>query len=178
MIANFTVCISFSPCIISSSSGSHLYSKPSKNPQTSSLITAGFLDLWIDAYFVSSESRVLRLIPCCSYYWPLLRHFDMNGCLSAIRFINWIQRNVIQCSLQASRCWGFCKLNSFIMLMPLFCQTHHFHSSGVEKSSDGFGFFNKRCLTFNEMRQATAKKKKTHFSGRWHMTITTPGSFE
>lgn len=158
--ANFTVCITFYPCIVSFPSGSHLYSKPSKNPQTSLLITACFLDLWIDAYFVSSESRVLRLIPCCSYYWPLLRHFDMNGCLSAIRFINWIQRNVIQCSLQASRCWGFCKLNSFIMLMPLFCQTHHFHSSGVEKSSDGFGFFNKRCLTFNEMRQAIAKRKK------------------
>lgn len=106
-------------------------------------------------------SRVLRLIPCCSYYWPLLRHCDMNGCLSAIRSINWIQRNVIQYSLQASRCWGFCKLNSFIMLMPLFCQMHHFHLSGVEKSSDGFGFFNKRWLTFNEMRHVTAKEKKT-----------------
>lgn len=36
---------------------------------------------------------------------------------------------------------------------------HHFHLSGVEKSSDGFGLFNKRCLTFNEMRHAAVKKK-------------------
>lgn len=144
-----------------------LIQQTGKNPQKTTLITTCFLDLWTDAYFVSSESRVLRLIPCCSYYWPLLRHYDMNGCLSAIRSINWIQRNVIQYSLQASRCWGFCKLNSFIMLMPLFCQMHHFHLSGVEKSSDGFGSFNKRCLTFNEMRHVAVKKKKnTHFNGK------------
>lgn len=111
-----------------------------------------FLDLWAHAYFVSSESGVLRLIPCCSYYWPLLRHYAVNDCLSAIRSINWIQRNVIHYSLQPSRCWGFCKSNSFIMLIPLFCHMHHFHLSGVEKSSDGFGSLNKRCLTFNEMR--------------------------
>lgn len=160
LFTNFTV------RIISCPSGSHLYSKPSKNPQTSLLITACFLDLWIDAYFVSSESRVLRLIPCCSYYWPLLRHFDMNGCLSAIRFINWIQRNVIQCSLQASRCWGFCKLNSFIMLMPLFCQTHHFHSSGVEKSSDGFGFFNKDVWhSMRRDKQQQREKKNISMAG-------------
>ena len=111
-----------------------------------------FLDLRAYAYFVSSETRVLRLIPCCSYYWPLLRHYDVNDCLSAIRSINWIQRNVIHYSPQPSRCWGFCKSNSFIMLIPLFCHMHHFHLSGVEKSSDGFGSLNKRCLTFNEMR--------------------------
>lgn len=111
-----------------------------------------FSDLRAHAYFVSSESRVLRLIPCCSYYWPLLRHYDVNDCLSAIRSINWIQRNVIHYSLQPSRCWGFCKSNSFIMLISLFCHMHHFHLSGVEKSSDGFGSLNKRCLTFNEMR--------------------------
>lgn len=130
------------------------YVKKGKSPnsQTNLFITASFLDLWTHAYFVSSESRVLRLIPCCSYYWPLLRHYDMNDCLSAIRSINWIQRNVIHYSLQPSRCWGFCKSNSFIMLIPLFCQMHHFHLSGVEKSSDGFGSLNERCLTFNEMR--------------------------
>lgn len=110
------------------------------------------LDLWAHAYFVSSESRVLRLIPCCSYYWPLLRRYEVNDCLSAISSINWIQRNVIHYSLQPSRCWGFCKSNSFIMVMQLFCHMHHFHLSGVEKSSDGFGSLNKGCLTFNEMR--------------------------
>ena len=46
----------------------------------------------------------------------------------------------------------FCKWNSFIMLIPLFCHMQHFHLSGVEKSSDGFGSVNERCLTFNEMR--------------------------
>lgn len=45
----------------------------------------------------------------------------------------------------------FCKSNSFIMLIPLFCHTHHFHLTRVEKSSDGFGSLNKWCLTFNEM---------------------------
>lgn len=133
-----------------------------------------FLDLWTNAYFVSSESR---LIPCCSYYWPLLRRYDMNDCLSAIRSINWIQRNVIHYSLQPSRCWGFCKSNSFIMLIPLFCQMHHFHLSGVEKSSDGFGCLNKRCLTFNEMRNMGGRGG-THFNGKWHMTITTWRPFE
>lgn len=94
------------------------------------------LTFWPHAYFVSSESRVLRLIPCFSHYFPLLRHCDMNDCLSGIRSINWIQRNVIHYSLQASRCSGFCKLNSFIMLISLFCQMHHFHLSGVETSSE------------------------------------------
>lgn len=111
-----------------------------------------FLHLWTHAYFVSSESRVLRLIPCCPYYCPLLRHYDMNDCLSGIRSVNWIQKNVIHYSLQPSRCSGFCKSNSFIMLIPLFCQMHHFHLTGVEKSSDGFGSVNEGCLTFNEMR--------------------------
>lgn len=130
-----------------------LYIKRKRSKLSNKFVHNGiFLDLQAHAYFVSSESRVLRLIPCCSYYWPLLRHYDVNDCLSAIRSINWIQRNVIHYSLQPSRCWGFCKSNSFIMLIPLFCHMHHFHLSGVEKSSDGFGSLNKRCLTFNEMR--------------------------
>lgn len=60
----------------------------------------------------------------------------MNECLRGIRSINWIQRNVIHYCLHASRCSGFCKLNSFIMVIPLFCQMHHFHLSGLETSSE------------------------------------------
>lgn len=90
----------------------------------------------ISAYSVCCGPTVLRLIPCFLYYFPLQRHCDMNECLSAIRSINWIQRNVIHYCLQASRCSGFCKLNSFIMLIPLFCQMHHFHLSELETSSE------------------------------------------
>lgn len=83
--------------------------KRRKEPKVSHKFVSNvfFLHLWTHAYFASSESRVLRLIPCCPYYCPLLRHYDMNDCLSGIRSVNWIQRNVIHYSLQPSRCSGF-----------------------------------------------------------------------
>lgn len=77
-------------------------------------ITASF-SIYGPMHILSRLSRVLRLIPCCSYYWPLPRHYDVNDCLSAIRSINWIQRNVIHYSLQPSRCWGF------VSRIPLLC---------------------------------------------------------
>lgn len=72
--------------------------KKRENSQTNLFITPSF-HICEPMHILSRLSRECwRLIPCCSYYWPLLRHYDVNDCLSAIRSINWIQRNVIHYS--------------------------------------------------------------------------------
>lgn len=131
------------------------------------------MNLFIKLYFRSTGPCIVCL--------PWVKNVEINPMLflllaspETLRF-EWLSechqicqldsKNVIQSSLQASRCWGFCKTNSFIMLMPLFCHTYHFHLSRVEKSSDGFGFFNERCLTFSEMRNM--KKHVSMASGIW-----------